>query len=366
LRLRAVTQDRVDALAGCLLGTAVADAIALPFEGLSRRRVARWWREPLRHRFLFGRGLCSDDTEHTCMVGQALLAAGQAGGCDVQRFRISLAWRLRWWLLGLPAGIGLATLRALLKQWLHPFAPCEGVWSAGNGAAMRSALLGVYAGPDAALRHSLVRAATRLTHTDPRAEHGAQAVALAAAHACRPGRIDATAYRAELAATLGDSGHELLARIDQAIASALRGEDTLAFAAAIDCAQGVSGFTLHTVPVAVQVWLRHADDYATAVETVIRCGGDTDTVAAIVGGIVGARVGPAGVPVAWLDGLREWPRSVRWMRELARRLAAAGEGSPAPAPVPLNPLLLLLLARNAFFMACVLAHGLRRLLPPYG
>ena len=25
---------------------------ALPFEGLSRRRVARWWREPLRHRFL--------------------------------------------------------------------------------------------------------------------------------------------------------------------------------------------------------------------------------------------------------------------------------------------------------------------------
>ena len=30
----------------------------------------------------------------------------------------------------------------------------------------------------------------------------------------------------------------------------------------------------------------------------------------------------------------------------------------------LNPVLLL--ARNAFFMVCVLAHGFRRLLPPYG
>lgn len=359
-----MTGARADALTGCLLGTAVADAIALPFEGLSRRRVARWWRTPLQHRFLFGRGLCSDDTEHTCMVGQALLAAACSGGAvDVERFRVSLAWRLRWWLLGLPAGIGLATLRSIARQWLHPFAPVEGVWSAGNGPAMRSALIGVQAGDAAALRQALVRASTRLTHTDPRAEHGAQAVALAAAFASRAAPVDAAAYGAALAAQLGEGGDELLRVVDLAVASALRGEATPDFAAAIGCGDGVSGFTLHTVPVAVHAWLRHADDYDTAIETVIRCGGDTDTVAAIVGGLVGARVGPAGIPSAWVADLREWPRSVSWMRELARRLAAMGPGGEALPPVPLNPALLL--ARNAFFMACVLVHGFRRLLPPY-
>lgn len=64
---------RYRALIGCLLGTAIGDAIGLPFEGLSRGRVQRMVTGPLFHRFLFGRGFCSDDTEHTCMVAQALL-----------------------------------------------------------------------------------------------------------------------------------------------------------------------------------------------------------------------------------------------------------------------------------------------------
>ena len=119
----------------------------------------------------------------------------------------------------------------------------------------------------------------------------------------------------------------------------------------------MSGYIYRTVPVALHAWLSHPRDYRDAVKTVIHCGGDTDTTAAIVGAIVGSAVGPAGIPPEWLAGLGEWPRSVAWMQRLASATAA---GRPAPrASVAIS------LLRNALFFAVVLAHVSRRLLPPY-
>ena len=47
--------------------------------------------------------------------------------------------------------------------------------------------------------------------------------------------------------------------------------------------------------------------------TVIRCGGDTDTVAAMTGGIIGAGMGKEGIPAELLTGLWDWPRGPGWM-----------------------------------------------------
>ena len=107
-RLNIDVQDR---FAGLLLGTAVGDALGLPAEGISRGRIQRMWGGQWRHRFIFGRGMVSDDTEHTLFVAQALLAYPD----DATKFQRCLAWKLRLWLLGLPAGIGLATLKAILR-----------------------------------------------------------------------------------------------------------------------------------------------------------------------------------------------------------------------------------------------------------
>src|SRR4051794_24379754 len=126
--------NREDAFTGVLLGTAVGDALGLPREGLSRRRAERIFGPgPLRHRLAFGRGMVSDDTEHTCMAAQALLASGG----DPERFARSFAWRLRWWLLALPAGGGAATAPAVIKLWFCFPRRAIGVRSAGNPAAMR-------------------------------------------------------------------------------------------------------------------------------------------------------------------------------------------------------------------------------------
>src|SRR5262245_41027544 len=59
---------------GVLLGTAVGDALGLPAENLSPQRIQRLWKNEWRMRFILDRGMISDDTEHTLMVAQALLA----------------------------------------------------------------------------------------------------------------------------------------------------------------------------------------------------------------------------------------------------------------------------------------------------
>ena len=147
--------ERFDHLHACLLGGAVGDSLGLPLEALSARRAQRWSRGPLRQRFFFGRGMVSDDTDHTVFVAQALLRSQG----DVDEFRRVLAWRLRLWLLSLPAGIGWGTLRGILKLWLG--LRCSGVHSAGNGPAMRSALIGCHFATDTTARRAHVTCAGR-------------------------------------------------------------------------------------------------------------------------------------------------------------------------------------------------------------
>lgn len=66
----------------------------------------------------------------------------------------------------------------------------------------------------------------------------------------------------------------------------------------------MTGYVVHTVPVALYCWLRARGDFRAAVSSVIALGGDTDTTAAIVGGMVGADVGAAGIPMEWMIGSR--------------------------------------------------------------
>ena len=235
------------ALTGCLLGTAVGDALGLAGEGLPRRRLARVFSDPSQMHFLGHRGMVSDDTEHACLVAQALIET--AG--EPTAFTRALARRLRFWLLGAPAGIGWATLRAILKLSVGVSPERSGVWSAGNGPAMRSALLGVGYGSDLEHLRALVRASSRLTHADPRAEAGALAVAVAAflASGQTPASALPEAYLREMERLLEDG--ELRTRIGSAVRSVRNAETTDAYAASIGAGEHVSGYVNQTVPVVI-------------------------------------------------------------------------------------------------------------------
>jgi len=338
-----------DPILGCLIGTGVGDAIGLPAEGMSRERIARRWKD-LRHRFWQGTGMFSDDTEHTLMVASALVLHRD----DVEALQQCLGWKLRWWLLGLPAGVGLSTAKAILRLWLGWPPSRSGVFSAGNGAAMRSAIIGVVFREDAEKRRTFVESCARMTHTDPRAIEAALLVAEAAVQAS----INAPTTSVIDALTplvVSSEMQNHWATLRHALNERLSVGD---FAQRIGCQHGVSGFAPNTVAVAIYSWLRHRDDFAEALRAAIWCGGDTDTVAAITGGLCGAELGEEAIPTDWLDGINEWPRSVRYIRKVARALELAN-AKPPRMFWPALPL------RNLFFLIVVLLHGLRRLLPPY-
>jgi ADP-ribosylglycohydrolase len=293
------------------------------------------------------------------MTAQALLASRS----DPDRFTRSLAWRLRWWLAGLPAGVGLATGRAILKLWLGFPATKSGVWSAGNGPAMRAAILGVALADDPVQLRAFVRRSTRLTHTDPKAEQGALVIALAASRAARsPGeRFSPESILHHLENEVDDLA---LRALLQLVREHLRaGSSAVEFAAAHGCApRGVSGYMYHTVPAVLFCWLRAPHDFRQSITDIVSLGGDADTTAALLGALAGASLGPGAIPDSWLRGIVDWPRTKAWLKRLGGRLADQHEGLPA-APLPLFwPAIPL---RNAAFLLIVLAHGFRRLLPPY-
>lgn len=346
----AMSRPGEEVFAGCLLGTAVGDSIGLPTEGLSRRRLSRLYPGELKHRLVFGMGMMSDDTEHTVMVAGSLLRHSSEPGS----FAVELGRSLRWWFAAIPAGVGLGTARAICRLWRGIPASRSGVGSAGNGPAMRSSIIGVYFLDDPAKRESFARASCLVTHHDPRALEAALLVAEAAAFAAK--RVPSEEVLDSLEGMI--HSREMEERFASLKVHLGDAAELTAYAEAIGSGKQVSGFAPDSVSVALYGWLRYRGDFRRIISEVVACGGDTDTVAAIAGGIAGAECLEQGIPADWIEGIRDYPNSTEHLRRVAGSLAAGRERPPSSRQC-------LWLVRNLFFLLIVLFHGLRRLFPPY-
>ncbi|MGA2248744.1 MAG: ADP-ribosylglycohydrolase family protein [Verrucomicrobiota bacterium] len=341
------TLNRTDHFTGLLLGTAVGDALGLPAENLSADKIRRRWRGQWRMRLLFGRGMVSDDTEHTLMVAQALLAQPM----DASAFQRILAWKFRFWFVGLPGGVGLATAKACLKLWIGCPPGKSAVKSAGSGPAMRSAILGAYFADDPERRRDFVLASSRLTHRGWQAETAALAVAESVAlTVIHDGQTDASEV---ISVLRGVSAEAEWQNTLTALEISLNKRELVSdFAARLGLKRAVSGYSMHVVPVAVYAWLRHPGDFRAALVSALECGGDTDTVGAVVGALAGVRVGKQEIPIEWLDTICEWPRSCLVMEQIAARL-----GTQKTTGQPCGPVQYFwpgLIPRNLLFLTTLL------------
>ena len=300
--------------------------------------------------------MCSDDTEHAFMVGQTWLKEPR----DPVRFQRCLAWKLRWWLTGLPAGVGLATARAIIKLWLGFPPHRSGIYSAGNGPAMRSAIIGAFFAKDSTRMREFVSAATHITHTDPRAEIAALAVAEAVAWIVN-GDENVEKLFSRLTACGDNAEWKGLCSCLKAAYS--ENKSVADFCSSLGLERGVSGYAFHTVPVALYGWLRNRQDFKMALTQTLDCGGDTDTTGAITGALAGASTGVTGIPKEWTANILEWPRTLSLMNCLAARLEQL-----TVEEKPVGSICYFwagLIFRNIVFLVVVLLHGLRRLWPPY-
>ena len=348
------------AIIGCILGTAVGDALGLPYEGLGPRRGRKLLGHPDRHRLLFGHGLVSDDTEHTMLVIRSLVTSQ----FNPDLFERHLARSFRWWLVGLPAGVGFATLRAVFKLWLGFPPDRSGVFSAGNGPAMRSAVLGIAFGDDPEVLRDWVLRTTRITHSDPKAFFGALTVALAARLSSLSGNVLPQHFVDIVKTSLAKyESTEFIELVSKAADSAQDNQSIGDFAASIGSRPGISGYMYHTVPCVIQTWLRYQEKFEGGLQEILCAGGDTDTTGAILGAILGARVGKDGIPEEWRTRIIEWPRTITWMEQMGHCLAMSLSGDvKTQCPGYFVPGVVL---RNLLFLMVVLFHGLRRLAPPY-
>lgn len=333
-----------NAVAGTLLGIALGDALGLPYEGMSLKRVHRRFERGAGFR-LFGRtGFVSDDTEQSALVAQALAV----GGRDVALVRRSFRRSMVGWFARLPFGIGGATLRSCVRMLLGVERP--GVRSAGNGAAMRAGVIGAHYAEDEAMRLEVGRALAALTHTDPRAIEAALYVAEVCAQAAvASANVEPAELVCRAAVVLEDP--QLREAVDRALALA----DGRAPVEEVVAAVGHTGFVVHSVGLCTYCFARFGGEPMATIEAAILAGGDTDTHAAIVGGWVGALHGVGALPSDLLDRIENGPFGPTHLRGLATSLA---RGTPPPRWRWLHALL-----RNLALYPVVLTHGFARLVP---
>ncbi|WP_326559551.1 ADP-ribosylglycohydrolase family protein [Micromonospora sp. NBC_01796] len=286
-----------DSLAGLSVGDALGAQFFVPGSG-----VSPWRDTPPESPWVW-----SDDTEMACSV---LAVLARRGTIDRDELAESFAARYD---PGRRYGAGAVELLELIRAgtpWpVAAVSAFDGQGSYGNGAAMRVAPCGAYFGDSTGRAVAQATASAEVTHAHPEGIAGAVAVAVAAAQAARA-RL--TGYRPEpdrfLAAVAGPL--DPAGRVWRGIQRAITVGDRPVVEVADELGNGSRISAADTVPFSVWVAARYLDDYPTAIRACVDAGGDVDTTAAIVGGIVATYTGvgvPGGVPADWLAAREPLP-----------------------------------------------------------
>lgn len=173
--------------------------------------------------------------------------------------------------------------------------------SYGNGAVMRIAPLGAfYDEPEQAAREAIRSACS--THAHPEAEAGAAAIAVAACVMAQRREFDAREFFEVVVELTPDSDVKR---------GVLRASETSVEERPLDVAKAMRAdrdITCQvTTPFCLWATARNPGDYVKALWDVVSAGGDRDTHAAIVGGLVAARLGADAIPPQWLKARESLP-----------------------------------------------------------
>jgi ADP-ribosyl-[dinitrogen reductase] hydrolase len=314
-----------------MLGTAISDALGMPFEGLScdNKALTDWDGKsylPSRHRdptfygssLNVGKGCFTDDTQLSCVIAQSLIENKKFNPDDLSKRYID-------WIYGGEArGFGGTTKRAIdnLKGGTHwSKSGVEG--SYGNGTAMRAAPFGAfYANKDYNDMFHAVKIDSAITHRSVEAEAGALAIAITtylniskSATGLPQSAEHPDVVIEYLSVHLPSSKvKEQILKAHDMATSKLR--DTLKPSVALRML-GTGCDVRQTVPAAMYCYWRF-NKFEDAVVAAIRAGSDADTTGAIVGAMFGAKTKLGDIPFNWVKGVENY----KLLRELDDKLVA--------------------------------------------
>lgn len=306
----------LDTVAAAFFGHAVGDALGVPVEFKSRETLRK---NPVTGMTGYGThnqppGTWSDDSSLTFCLAESLCS-----GYDLQ----DIAQKFRDWFFkgywtphGYTFDVGEGTRKAILNLSNGSTPANSGTrleTENGNGALMRSLPL-VFT-----LRDAPVAERCRIIHEVSSITH-AHIVSRACCHIfvamgiqLLAGMKMREAYEASISECADDTplpDLRQLQPLNRLLSKEVPGLEEHAIAS--------GGYVVHTLE--ASIWcLLQTSSYRDAVLTAVNLGGDTDTVAAITGGLAGLYYGLEAIPGSWIDALAGKER----IRELAAKFHAS-------------------------------------------
>lgn len=294
---------------GALAGLAIGDALGMPTQSMSAEWITRSYDGPI-HDFLdsvddqpiaphMAAGTVTDDTEQAFLLAERLIA--DHGAIDILAYAQDLLrWEAEMKAKGSFDLLGPSTKAAL--EALGRGVPPErtGVTGTTNGGAMRAAPVGIACAPGTALADAARRSCI-VTHNTVQGIEATTLVAAAVSYGVDGAdpaealhraleftqRLDRTGCWSPKASVL-ERTRMALAYVEGPGAHMTDGDFTRWLRTAV----GTSVEANESVPAAFAIARRHADTPFEQLCTAASLGGDTDTIAAMAGAMLGACLGP--------------------------------------------------------------------------
>lgn len=293
MKLTAIQKDRA---AGALLATAAGDALGAGYEFTHPRPDAAI--EMIGGGLGRRPGQWTDDTSMAIGIAQAT-----AAGLDLHAAEGLDAVAANWvaWYDSDPPDIGKQTRAVLSHRDTSAAAMARTAAAvtgrkAGNGSLMRTAPVALAYLDDAAAADDAAARVGALTHDDPRATQACRLWTYAIGHAVLHGTFDGV--RDFLREADDDTRTFWTERLDEAETG-------------VPTDFPNNGWVVHALQVAWSAVTHTAADgplhLQRALVECVRTGYDTDTTAAIAGGLLGARYGASAVPARWRRLLHGYP-----------------------------------------------------------
>jgi len=296
------TPEIVSRARGAMLASACGDALGVPYE----------FAAPTDSPEMIGGGLgpyepgeWSDDTQMAICIAKV---AAKGVSLTSEPALDLVGERFLDWLAGGASDVGTQTRAVLahaaeagrgdVSDRLHEAADefsARTDRAAGNGALMRTTPVGL-AFPGSRMRTAkAAKAMARLTHYDPLVDQSCILWTEAIRHALTTGRADVRAGLDLLDAQARDYWAKA---VDDAEAGAFSAHQNGFTVVALQCAW-------HAVFSVRDLAGERA--VRTGLVNAVSLGGDTDTVAAIAGGLLGAAHGEKAIPAEWRRAVHGWP-----------------------------------------------------------
>ena len=306
-----------DKFRGAILGCFLGDAFGSGFEGMNPDR-AMFHMSILEKRF---ERKYTDDTDMTLALAESIVQCGKIDPEDIAR-QFSLH-------CDLSRGYAIGTIKAVQalragRRWDEVARIVFEDGSFGNGAAMRVSPVGLFDHHNLdGLKESAIKQAS-ITHVHLLGRWGAVMQACSVGLAVHqdprePFGKDRTVIG--LKEVLWGGPIEYIKALNKIEEMLSREKQLQAREVVRSLGNGVEAF--FSVPSACYIAITYSPYFCDAIRAAISLGGDTDTIAGMVGAIVGAHVGEKGLPAEWMEQLEDGPRGRSFAESLADRLFEA-------------------------------------------